>query len=166
MARSRVDLGDDRRGRDRRALRVPVHDGPVRRRERAEAEPVHETDLGGRRERGERLAQRAQVRAVEPVAVDALRRDDADDDPRRARATRLGRALALVRRDLLRVVQERERPHGVVAQALVVEEDAAATSGPARLPRPASSAPATKRTPSLRSNARSLWPLRRIGRSR
>src|SRR3954452_13311762 len=42
---------------------------------------------------------------------------------------------------------------------------AAATSGPARQPRPASSAPATQRTPSRRSWAKSLEPedRRRLG---
>src|SRR3954468_4495226 len=40
---------------------------------------------------------------------------------------------------------------------------AAATNGPARQPRPASSAPATKRTPSARSCWNSLRPVRRLG---
>ena len=93
-------------------------------RERAEPEAVDQADLGGRRERGERLAQAAQVRAVQAVAVDGAGRDHADGDPGRAARHRAEELLALRGVDLLRVVQERERADGVVAQPLVVEEDA------------------------------------------
>src|SRR3954447_12709605 len=51
-------------------------------------------------------------------------------------------------------------------RASMSNSTAAATSGPARQPRPASSAPATHREPRPRSNWKSLLPVRRFTRSR
>ena len=117
-------LRDDRGGRDRRALRVAVDDGAVLGREGTEPEPVDEAGLGGRRQVGEDGAERPEVRAVQAVPVDVGARDDADADPRRAADHCAEELLALLRRDLLGVVQGRERPHPMVAEALVVEQDA------------------------------------------
>ena len=61
---------------------------------------------------------------MEPVAVDRPHGDDPDADRRGARAYCLEQLLALLDRDLLRVVQRRERPHARPAQRVVVEEDA------------------------------------------
>ena len=54
-------------------------------------------------------------------------------------------ALALLRLDLLRVVQAGERPDAVPAQRAVVEQDAGDDERPGERPSPASSAPATNR---------------------
>ena len=59
---------------------------------------------------------------METVAVDHVRRNDANGDTRRAAGDGAEQLLPLLRRQLLRVVQPPERPHPVVAQALVVEE--------------------------------------------
>ena len=67
---------------------------------------------------------------METVAVDRAGRDDADRDPGRTARDGPEELLALRRVDLLGVVQESERPDGVVAQALVVEEDARGDKGP------------------------------------
>ena len=60
---------------------------------------------------------------MQAVGVDHRRRDDAHRDARRAARDRAEKPCALVRGELLRVVQDRERPHLVVAQDVVVEED-------------------------------------------
>src|SRR5713226_1797516 len=59
---------------------------------------------------------------MEPVAVDHSRREDVHGHTLGAREH--GEVELLARRlvDLLRVVQQGERPHAVVAQALVVEQ--------------------------------------------
>jgi len=104
--------------------------------QRAEPEPVHEAGLRGRVEPRKRLAQRAQVRAVEPVAVDHVGRDDTDDDPGRTAGDGAKELLPTLVGDLLRVVQERERADGVVAQPLVVEEDTGGDERPGEAPTP------------------------------
>ena len=116
-------LRDDRRRGDRGALRVAVDDRAMRRGRRAEPEAVDERDVGGLA-RPQRLAQSAQVGLVQPVAVDHPGREHVHRDALRAREHR---AIELVARrlvDLLRVVQQRERTHAVVAQRGVVEEHA------------------------------------------
>ncbi len=118
------DLRDDRRGCDRGTSLVAIDDRLVLRRERTEAKPVDEARLGRRCESGQRLPEAAEVRTVQPVAVDRRRRDHADRDPLGAARNRSEQRLTTLVRDLLRVVQEPERPDGVVAQLLVVEEHA------------------------------------------
>ncbi len=61
---------------------------------------------------------------MEPVPVDHGRWDDAYGDPGGAADDRGEKRLALGARELLRVVQAREGANAVVAQALVVEENA------------------------------------------
>src|SRR5207247_6402537 len=74
----------------------------------------------------QRLAQAAEVRAVQPVPVDHTRRVDAHGDARGAGDDGSEELLATLRCHLLRVVQERERPDAVVAEARIVEQDAGA----------------------------------------
>jgi hypothetical protein len=118
------DLRNDRGRRDRGAALVAVDDRDVLGRSRPEAEAVHETRLGGRRQRVQRPAQPVQVRAVQAHAVDLTCRDDLHRNTSRAVEHGAEQLLAVFRRDLLRVVQLRERPNAVVAQRLVVEQDA------------------------------------------
>ena len=60
---------------------------------------------------------------MQPVAVDDGRRDDPDCNPLRAPGDGPEERFALIVRQLLRVVQQRERPDAVIAQAHVVEEN-------------------------------------------
>ena len=75
------DLGDDRGSRDGGALRVPVDDRRVGRRERAQAEAVDEARLRGRVELVQDDAKAPEVRAMEPSTVDLAGRDDANGYP-------------------------------------------------------------------------------------
>jgi hypothetical protein len=61
---------------------------------------------------------------VETLAVDLARRDDLHGDPGRAGENRAEELLSVLRRDLLGVVQLRERPNAVVAERVVIEQDA------------------------------------------
>ena len=140
-------LGDDRGRGDRRALRVPVDDGGVRRRERAEPEPVDEARLGGRMQVGEHHPEAPEVRAVQSPPVDLARRDDAHRDPRRRGEDDVVEPLALLGLDLLRVVEERQPPDPVAPKL--------ARSPAGRPPRPAA-----RRA----SRARPRPPPRRTGR--
>src|SRR3990170_3641128 len=93
-------------------------------------------------------------RAVEAVAVDVRRGDHPHADAGCATEDSAEELLTVCRGDLLRVVQRGERAHAMVAQAVVVEQDAGDHERPgqrASARRPASSAPATKRAPSFRS---------------
>ena len=72
----------------------------------------------------QRTAQPVQVRPVQPGAVDLSRRDDLHGNPSCAREHRSEQLLAVLGRDLLRVVQLCERPNAMVAQRVVVEKDA------------------------------------------
>ena len=72
----------------------------------------------------QRTAQPVQVRIVQPDAIDLPRRDDLNGNPGCAREHRPEQLLTVLRRDLLRVVQLRERPNAMVAQRVVVEKDA------------------------------------------
>ena len=117
-------LGDDRGSRDRGALGVAVDDRAMLGRERAEPEAVDETRLRRRREVGEDGAQTPEVGLVEAVAVDVGAGDDADADPGGAADDRAKELLALGGRDLLRVVERRERANAVIPEALVVQQHA------------------------------------------
>jgi hypothetical protein len=61
---------------------------------------------------------------VEPCPVDLAGGDDPDADPCRAADHGAEELLSRGRGDLLRVVQERERPYPRPAEVLVVEEHA------------------------------------------
>jgi hypothetical protein len=117
------DLRDDGRCRDRRALLVPVDDRAVLRRRRAEPEAVDEADLRRRRELRQDRPHRGEVRPMQPVGVDLAGRDRAHRDPLRAADHGAKQRLTARRRQLLRIVEERERPDTVVAKARVVEQD-------------------------------------------
>ena len=109
------DLGHDRRRCDRGAPLVTVHDRDVLGRRRPQPETVDQASLGRRRERVERPAQPVQVRPVQAGAVDLTGRDHLDRDARRAREDGTEELLAILRRNLLRVVQLRERPNAMLA---------------------------------------------------
>jgi len=72
----------------------------------------------------QRTAKPVQIRAMQPYAVDLTRRDDLDGDPSCAVEHRAEQLLPILGRDLLRVVQLRERPDAMVAERVVVEKDA------------------------------------------
>jgi hypothetical protein len=117
-------LRDDRRGGDRRALRVAVDDRRVLRGRRPEAKAVDEARLGRRRQRVQHCPQPGEVGLVQPVAVDVARRDHAHGHLLRALEHASEQVLAQLLGALLRVVQVRERADPVVAQAPVVEQHA------------------------------------------
>src|SRR5215210_7678830 len=94
------DLRDDRGGCDRSTAFVPVHDGLVFRRVWTKPEPVDETRLRRRRERGERLPQATKIRPVQAVAVDRRRRDDPHADALGAARERSEESLTVLVRDL------------------------------------------------------------------
>jgi len=116
------DLGHDRGSSNRRAPGVPIHDGLVRRSTRTESKAVNEAGICGRMEVCEDSTQSRKVRAVEARAVDLARGHDADAHARRRSQHCLEQHFPLVRRNLLRVVQRRERPNARTTQELVVEE--------------------------------------------
>ena len=60
---------------------------------------------------------------MQAVPVDSPDRHDADADRRCAGTDRLEQGFAALDRDLLRVVQRRERPDARSTQLVVVEED-------------------------------------------
>src|SRR5437879_1564765 len=68
------------------------------------------------------LAHRREIRAVQAVAVDLAVRNHAHDDLFRTAEDGPEEIFAALRRALLRVVQQAERPHLVVTQAPVVEQ--------------------------------------------
>src|SRR5437868_956290 len=84
------------------------------------AEAVDEADVG-RLTGPERLAQPAEVRLVQPVAVDHSGREDVHRYPLGAGEHGAIELLARIAVELLRVVQERERTRAIVTQALEVE---------------------------------------------
>ena len=61
---------------------------------------------------------------MEAVAVDLARREHPHADLLRAAGDCAEQPLAVLGRDLLRVVQERQRTDAMATQRLVVEEDA------------------------------------------
>ena len=91
---------------------------------RPEPEAIDETRLCWRRQRVQDLPHRGEIRAMEAVPVDLAVRNHKDDDLLSARDHRAEQRLPAVGRDLLRVVQQCERAHLVVAQAAVVEQHA------------------------------------------
>jgi hypothetical protein len=72
----------------------------------------------------QRATKPVQIRAVQPYTVDLTRRDDLDGDSSCAVEHRAEQLLPILGRDLLRVVQLRERPDAMVAERVVVEQDA------------------------------------------
>ena len=72
----------------------------------------------------QRAPQAVQVRPVQPDAVDLAGRDDLHGDAGRTVQHGTEQLLAILGRDLLRVVQLGERPDAMVAQRVVVEENA------------------------------------------
>jgi hypothetical protein len=67
---------------------------------------------------------------METGSVDLARRHDSHADRRSAGGHGLEQHLALVRRDLLRVVQRRQRANARTAEELVVEEHSSGYQGP------------------------------------
>src|SRR5438477_154903 len=96
---------------------------PCRNEPWAGQEAVHEAGLRRRRERVQDRPHRRQVRAMQAVAVDRAVRNYAYDDLLGTTEHRIEQLLAPLGRALLRVVEEAERPHLVVLQAAVVEEN-------------------------------------------
>ena len=92
--------------------------------ERAEPEAVHEARLRLRREVAQHSAERPEIRAVQTVPVDLAGRDDAHRYVRRGVEDGAQKQLAHLGIDLLRVVQQGERPRSTAVQRRVVEEDA------------------------------------------
>ena len=117
-------LGDDRGSRDRGALGVTVDDRAMLRRERPEPEAIDETRFSRRRQVGENGSQPPEVGLVETVPVDVGARDDADADPGSAADDGAEELLALGGRDLLRVVERRERSNAMIPEAFVVQQHA------------------------------------------
>src|SRR5581483_11169402 len=96
-------------------------------------EAVDERDIGGLAG-PERLAQAAQVALVQSVAIDYRCRKDANRDPLCATHDRPVELVAGLWVDLLRVVQERERPDAMVGEAFVVEQHARDDERPRQRP--------------------------------
>jgi hypothetical protein len=61
---------------------------------------------------------------VQPAAIDLARRDEPDGDPVGAGDDRPEELLAPLGRELLRVVQKRQRADAMIAERPVVEQDA------------------------------------------
>src|SRR5439155_15414160 len=108
---------------DRGALRVAVDDRGVLRRRGAEPETVDEARLGGRRQRAQHRAQSLEIRAVQPVSVDLARWDHTHHDAFGARNDGAEELITLRGRQLLRVVEVRERPRTVVAETVEIEQN-------------------------------------------
>ena len=92
-------------------------DGPSRK------PSTRHASAGGYRSR-EHGTQPGEIRAMEAVPIDRTDGHDPDADRGRARSDGLVQHLALLDRDLLRVVQRGERPDARAAQRVVVEEHA------------------------------------------
>jgi hypothetical protein len=60
---------------------------------------------------------------MKPVAVDLRRRDHANRERARARYDPAEELLALLDRELLRIVQACERTNAVIAEGLIVEQN-------------------------------------------
>src|SRR5919106_423494 len=118
------DLRHDRSRCNGGALAVAVHDRAVRRRARAEPKAVDETRLRRRMQVCENGTEAGEIRAVEPGAVDLAVRHETHADLRRTAHDRVEERLALIVRELLRVVQVAERADAVAVQGGIVEEDA------------------------------------------
>jgi len=117
------DLGHDRGSRDRRTALVAVDDRDMLRSAGPEAEAVDEARLRGRGQRMQSPTEPGEVRSMQPLAIDLRVRDDLDGDLRRRPEHGPEERLPVLRADLLRVVQLRQRANPVVAQRLVVEKD-------------------------------------------
>ena len=118
------NLRDNRRRSDRRALLVAVDHRFVLGRGRAEPKPVDEADLRRWRKLPEDRPHRGQVRAMESVGVDLAGRDRPNGDLGATGHDCAKQFLPSSGRQLLGVVQQRQRPYSVVAQTSVVEQHA------------------------------------------
>ena len=152
------DLGDDRGGRDRGAAPVAADHGAMRACAARDAEAVGHAHVRLGVERAESPTERVQVRPVQAAAVDLGRRHDEDRDLCGPRDHRLEQLLAAGLGMALGVVEQAERGAAAPRSWSMSRHTAAATSGPASEPRPASSAPATNRAPRSRSWARRRRP--------
>ena len=114
-----------------------------------EPEAVDEAHLGSRREVGEDVAEPVEVRAVQAVPVDVAGRDDPHGHVRRASSTAEQHLAHLGATCFESFSSASGRVDAV--QRVVVEEDAGDDERPCQRAPPASSAPATKRTPRRRS---------------
>jgi len=128
------DLGHDRCSGDRRAAGVAVDDGAMRWCRRAEPEAVDEASVSGRIQIREDGAEPREIRAVETGSVDLARRHYSHTDRRSTRGDGLEQHLALVRQDLLGVVQRRQRANACATQELIVEEHAGDHQRPCERP--------------------------------
>ena len=90
-------LRDDRRGRDRGALRVAVDDGDVRRGQRPEPEAVDEARLGGRMRSASTVRRPHRFERWSPRRSISVDGDDAHGDPCAAREHGVVEPLALDR---------------------------------------------------------------------
>jgi hypothetical protein len=117
------DLGDHRRRGDRGAHRVAAHDRALLEARRRDWEAVGQAQAAVAAHARENVAQRGQVRLVEPTLVDAAhaprRHRDARGGAEHARVER----LAHLGRVLLGVVQLRQGAQVAQGQRLVVEQD-------------------------------------------
>ena len=71
---------------------------------------------------------------MQPAPVDLVRRDDANDDSFGTAHDAAVELLALLGRDLLRVVQVRQGPYAMLAEACVVEQHAGDDERPGKRP--------------------------------
>ena len=138
-------LRHDRGGGDGRAPAVAVHDAALRHRQVGHAERVDEHDVGQRRQRQDGALHRPQRRLVDVDAVDFGRIGRRHGPGHGASRRSVVEPLALGRRHELRVADARE------CAGPGSSTTAAATTGPARQPRPTSSTPATCTNPRRRS---------------
>ena len=134
-------LGDDRGGRDREHQPVAADHGIAVARRIEPVAAIDEHVFRHFRQRMHRPRQRPQRRAQDIVAIDPRRRGKGDRE-RCGRADLLEQFLAAFRRQPLGIVD----PLGIRFGSSTT---AAATTGPASGPRPASSQPATGQTPRL-----------------
>jgi hypothetical protein len=118
------DLGHDGGGRDGGTLLVAVHNGLVLGRAGAQAEAVHQADLGRGRQLAQDRRQAGEIARMQPDAVDLHVRHDADGDALGAADDGPEELLPSLGIELLGVVQKGERADAMVPEGRVVEQDA------------------------------------------
>ena len=133
-------LGDDRRRGDRRDQRVAADHGLAIAGHVDAIAAIDEDEMRADRKGGHRARQRPERRPQDIVAVDARGRAEGDRDLRTV-ANDVVELFALLAR---RASWNRLSPRGMRSGSRMT---AAATTGPASGPRPASSQPATGQTP-------------------
>ena len=128
-------LGDDRRGRDRRALLVAVDDRAVRRRGRPELEAVDSsTSVADSPPSAAHSPRRfVRCRPSRSITTDGERQHGDAPGTREHGSEEVLTGLVV---ELLRVVQERERTRAVVAHGVEVEQDARDDERPGERPAP------------------------------